>query len=203
MTDQVAELEASLLAQAETQAREMLAHAKQRGRHILAEGRGQLLEREAVERATAESAGERVFRQDVQAHALSLSRELQQLRWDLVQAVLQDAWARLDALASDDQAYLRLLRGLLAHAAALIDTGELVVEVNARDRERLEPLWEDFRRAVPGRPVSLGATPIEARGGLMVHDSDNRVRVDERFEARVDRLRDRLHQTILERLLPA
>ena len=202
MIDHVAKLEAALLEQAETQAREMRHQADQRRKHILAEGRAQLVEREAAEKSAAEAGADTVYRQAIQAHALRLNLELQQLRWNLVQELVDDLWSQLEALTADDDTYLPLLRRFLGHAAALIDGDQLVVEVNERDRVRLAAVWDDFSQPAAGKQATLSPNPVDARGGLIVRDPGNRVRVDERFEARVERLQGRLHQTLLAELLP-
>jgi V/A-type H+-transporting ATPase subunit E len=79
-----------------------------------------------------------------------------------------------------------------------------VAEVNAQDHQRLAPKWEEFARAaVPDKTITLAPEPIDTVGGIMVRSVDNRIRLDNTFEGRRERLRPRLHQVIVERLLPA
>jgi V/A-type H+-transporting ATPase subunit E len=49
----------------------------------------------------------------------------------------------------------------------------------------------------------LSESPIETLGGVVVASADGRIRVDNTFEGRLDRLRARVQQVILERLLPS
>ena len=57
--------------------------------------------------------------------------------------------------------------------------------------------------AAAGKQIRLAADPIETLGGLLVRSEDNRIRIDNTFEGRRERLRLRIQQEILERLLPS
>ena len=56
--------------------------------------------------------------------------------------------------------------------------------------------------AIPDKQIGLAGEPIETQGGVLVISADRRIRVDNTFEGRLSRLRLRLQQVILERLLP-
>ena len=56
--------------------------------------------------------------------------------------------------------------------------------------------------AAPGRTVTLAEEPVVTLAGILVTNADNTVRVDNTFEGRLQRLRSRVQQVILERLLP-
>ncbi|MEJ2167608.1 MAG: V-type ATP synthase subunit E family protein, partial [Desulfobacterales bacterium] len=75
--------------------------------------------------------------------------------------------------------------------------------VNRQDLSRLRHGWEEIAaRAAPGKSLQLSAEPIETVGGVLVRSADNRIRVDNTFEGRLERLSQRVRQVILERLLP-
>jgi V/A-type H+-transporting ATPase subunit E len=126
------------------------------------------------------------------------------MRWNLVRDVERHLKARMQDLMADESAYLGLLQGLLSAAARQIEGPELVVEANAADHKRLSAAWAALSEtAAPGRRLTLTDDPINTLGGVLVRDTDNRVRVDNTFEGRLDRLRPRVQQVILERLLPS
>ncbi len=201
--NQVQELERAILARAERLAAEYRDRAQRSRDSILREAAERLRLREQREDAIAKGLGERSFRQQVQASELKMQSQVDRIRWNLVKDVERRLKERIEALQQDEAAYLALLQDLLAAAAAQID-GDLVVSANTLDRKRLADAWEQICAAVaPGRTMTLAEDPIPALGGILVNDTDNRVRVDNTFEGRLERLRPRVQQVILERLLPS
>jgi len=107
-------------------------------------------------------------------------------------------------LMADETTYLSLLQDLLTAAARQIEGPELVVEANSADHRRLSATWPSLSEAAaPGRRLTLAEDPINTLGGVLVRNTDNTMRVDNTFEGRLDRLRPRVQQVILERLLPS
>jgi V/A-type H+-transporting ATPase subunit E len=139
----------------------------------------------------------------VQANELRLDAQMDRLRWELVQCVRDRMADRFRELMADRERYLELLRQFLAQGAAAIPESPLVVELNRHDHEALEETWAEFaRQAVADREVELGPECPECIGGLLVRTPDNRRRVDNTFDGRMQRLENRILQTIVERLLP-
>lgn len=200
--NQVQELERAILARAERLAAEYRDRAQRSRDSILREAAERLRLREQREEAIAKALGERTFRQQVQASELKMQSQVDRVRWNLVKDVERRLTERIEALQEDEAAYLALLQDLLAAAAGQID-GDLVVSANAQDRKRLAGAWDQIcAAAAPGRTVTLAETPIGALAGILVNNADNTVRVDNTFEGRLERLRPRVQQVILERLLP-
>ena len=52
------------------------------------------------------------------------------------------------------------------------------------------------------KQIMLAEEPVECSGGVLIHSSGHRIRLDNTFEGRLRRLEPQLHQIILERLLP-
>jgi V/A-type H+-transporting ATPase subunit E len=103
--------------------------------------------------------------------------------------------------ATDKQHYLPVLQQLLGAAAAAIEQEDLMAELNQRDLKCLEKIWESFvAEAVPGKRVALSPKPLNCSGGVQVVSKDYRIRVDNTFEGRLDRLTEELYQIIIERL---
>lgn len=201
--NQVQELERAILARAERLAAEYADRGQRSRDSILREAAERLRLREQREEAIAKSLGERTFRQQVQASELKMQSQVDRVRWNLVEDVQRRLRDRFEALREDAPAYLALLQGLLASAARQIE-GDLVVSANAQDRKQLATLWEETcAAAAPGRTLTLAEEPIPTLGGILVGNLDNTERVDNTFEGRLERLRPRIQQVILERLLPA
>jgi V/A-type H+/Na+-transporting ATPase subunit E len=200
--NQVQELERAILDRAERLAAEYRDRAQRSRDSILREAAERLRLREQREEAIAKGLGERTFRQQVQASELKMQSQVDRVRWNLVKDVERRLTERIEALQEDEAAYLALLQDLLGAAAGQID-GDLVVTANAQDRKRLAGAWDQIcAAAAPGRAVTLAETPIGALAGILVNNPDNTVRVDNTFEGRLERLRPRVQQVILERLLP-
>jgi len=201
--NQVQELEQAILARAERLAAEYQDRAQRSRDNILRAASDRLRLREEREEAIAKALGERTFRQQVQANELKLQGHLDRVRWNLVTDVQRRLGERMEAFRRDDPGYLDLLSAYLAQAAREIESDDLVAEVNPQDLSRLQQRWEEIAaKAAPGKSVQLSPEPIESVGGVLVRSADNRIRVDNTFEGRLERLSQRVQQVILERLLP-
>jgi V/A-type H+-transporting ATPase subunit E len=202
--NQVQELEAAILARAERLATEYRERASRSRDRILKEAADQLHLREEREVLIAKSLAERSFRRKVQSSELKLHAHMDHLRWNLVRGVEQRLEERMRAFVQQEEAYFAVLQGYLAQGARLIERDELMAEVSAHDHQRLKDDWEPFARAaVPDKTITLAAKPLDTLGGVLIRSTDHRVRLDNTFEGRQERLRPRLHQIIVERLIPA
>ncbi|MCU0766749.1 MAG: V-type ATP synthase subunit E family protein [Gammaproteobacteria bacterium] len=172
--------------------------------NILREASDRLRLREEREVLLAKALAERAYRRQVQANELKLRAQMDQVRWNLAKEVQDRMLGRAREFTRDAERYLPLLGRLLASAAREFPEGlELVAELNAEDRARLSPRWVEFvQENVPGRTIALGAEPVPSSGGVVLRTPDNRIRVDNTFEGRMQRLDIRIYQTIVERLFP-
>lgn len=201
--NQIEALQTAILARAERLAAEFREQTQRSRDNILRESAERLRLREQREEVIGRALGERHYRQKVQANELKLQAQLDQMRWNLVQRVEERLEERFQSFAADDAKYLPFLSALLDRAARQIESAALVVEVNAHDLARLRPIWSEFsRQAAVDKELSLAAEPLQSLGGLVVRSPDNRIRIDQSFEGRRERLRHRLYQVILERLVP-
>lgn len=201
--DQIAGLEAALSQRAKKLADEYLASGGQIREQILADARQRLHLEEEREVLAAKAQAERTYQQQVQAAELQLRSELDRLRMELVDSVLELLPARLAELAADDQRYLPLLRAWLREGAQAIERDELVVQVNQRDWQRLYNYWEKYaKEAAPGKHMVLSDEHIDCIGGVIVSSSDSHIRLDNTFEGRRERLGEALQNAVAEQLLP-
>lgn len=194
-------LESSLLATAKSLAQEYLERGRQGRDHILEEANERLRLREEREVSLAKAASERFYRQRVQAAQIRLQRQLDQLRWGLVQEVLEGLTQRLAEVVEREDEYLGLLQQWLGQAAERIEAGELVAEFNGRDLARVERDWVRFvAGAGTGKSVLLAPEARACSGGVLVRSADNRIRVDATFEGRRERYEEALYEVVMERL---
>lgn len=201
--NQVEELEQAIIDRALALAEEAKARAVTGRSNILREAAERLAIREEKETQLAKSRAERAYRQRVQAEQLKINGKMDRLRWNLVESVLKKLRERLQQLTRDEARYHRLLAALLARGVELLAEDELIVQLNATDLSQLQADWPTFAaEAVPGKRIRLSDTPIDTLGGLRLHTPDNRIEVDQTFEGRMARLERKLHQRIVERLLP-
>jgi V/A-type H+-transporting ATPase subunit E len=201
--DQIKELETAILARANRLANEYLEHAKRSRDEILRNAGEKMHLREDREVLLAKARAERSYRRMVQANELKLHREMDHLRWNLVEGVSERLSEKMTAFMEDRLQYRNLLMTLVNQAAASIERNELIAEVNARDLDWLEPQWEELSQRIIGtKTVSLSTVPIDALGGIRIRSGDNRIRLDHTFEGRIQRLQSEIHQIIIERLLP-
>jgi len=201
--NQVEALEQAILDRAKEMANECKLRAKHGRANILREASERLQLREDKETLLAKTLAERAYRRKVQADELKLQSQIDQLRWDLMQGVVQRIPERIERLRQEEPLYLKLLGSLLAQGAAQIEQDELIAEVNAPDLHLLRPIWEAFSRDnAPDKQIQLASEPVKIEGGLRLHTPDNRIRLDQSLEGRQERLQRRLYQVIQENLLP-
>ncbi|MBK1723591.1 V-type ATP synthase subunit E [Thiocystis violacea] len=203
--NQVDELERAILARAEQLASEYHERANRTRDSILREAAERLRLREAREDSIAKSLGERTFRQRVQASELKMQTQLDRVRWNLVQGVERRLVERMRAFMADAQTYGTWLERLILGAAELIEADELRINANMQDQHELYTRWDLVIQEAPASKT-LRLAPkneaIETLGGVLITSADTRIRVDHTFEGRLERLRPRIQQIILERLLP-
>lgn len=201
---QADELEKAILARAERLATEYRERAQRSRDTILRDAAEKLRLREQREEAIAKTLGDRAYRQRVQAEELKLQSHLDLVRWNLVREVEARLAEQMHIHTQDSAHYLKTLTSFIAVAVNEIERDEAQVRANSADLRLLQAHWTEVLEALPsGIEVSLGDEPIETLGGVMIETSDRRIRVDNTFEGRLARLRTRLQQVILERLVPS
>jgi V/A-type H+-transporting ATPase subunit E len=201
--NQVEALEKAILDHANEMARESEKSAEIGRRNILRESSELLHLREEKETLLAKSQAERAYLRKVQADELKLRSNLDHMRWNLVQMVMQRLAQRMSELRRDQAQYQDLLQALLRQAATQIDGPELMVSLNQEDRRLLQPRWDEFTAGLAAdKHILLAEQPIETLGGLLVTTPDQRLRVDQTYEGRLERLQERIRLVLVERLLP-
>jgi V/A-type H+-transporting ATPase subunit E len=202
--EQVSGLENALLERARNLADEYLASAKRDREHILNDCQARLQQREERERLTAQALSERLYQRRVQAAEMQLQSELDKLRWSLVQSVLNQLKKRFSDAVSAEKDSLKILDAFLREAAGQIESDTLVAQVNAKDYQRLQGNWETFVSSVSTeKRIELSKDTLPCTGGVLLRSEDNRIRIDNTFEGRLERLHDRVQREVIERLFAA
>lgn len=198
---QISQLEKALIEQAEGLARERLQNAEAARERIAREAAERLAQAEARERQAARAEADRLVRRRVQAAEGRLTAELDRLRWALTEAAMSSVRLALTELSQDPARYLAVLEGYLVVAARQLPHGDLVVEVNNADLNLLGPVWDAIsQRAAPGRHIELAGHGSDSLGGIRVRLTDNRARLDQTFEARMERQAEALAGAIMARM---
>jgi V/A-type H+/Na+-transporting ATPase subunit E len=197
------ELEQAILGRAQQLARQFAEQAQRTRDNILREAAERLRQREQREEAIARALGDRHYRQRVQAAELKLQSNLDRVRWNLVRGVEARLEERMRAFIEAEAGYLAYLRGLVREAAGQFESDSITLRANAADRARLAAHWAEVQAEFTGKTLTLAEEPLATLGGVLLLSADGRIRVDNTFEGRLARLRPRLQQVILERLLPA
>jgi V/A-type H+-transporting ATPase subunit E len=140
-------------------------------------------------------------RQLLQGAKLRMDADIDRMRWALAQDVLSQVRARMEQLVADPARYLKVLEAYLAEAAASLPAGDLVAELTPRDVEGVRAHWENLAaRAAPGRKVALSPLAGFASGGMLVRSGDGRLRVDNTFEGRLERMQEEVLDVIMDQL---
>ena len=201
--NQVEALEKAIIERAQMMADECANRAEAGRRNILREASERLRLKEEKETLLAKSQADRAYLRQVQADELKLHSKMDHMRWNLVQVVIDRLPERMRIMAEDESRYFEWLSQLMSQAAAQIDQPELEVSVNAEDLPRLKAKWglltDDL---VAGKHFKLLDHSIDTVGGCLITSPDKRVQIDHTFEGRLQRLERKIHQALVERLLP-
>jgi V/A-type H+-transporting ATPase subunit E len=201
--NQVEALEQAILERAQMMADECANRAEAGRRNILREASERLRLKEEKETLLAKSQADRAYLRRVQADELKLRSKMDHMRWNLVQVVIDRLSERMRTLTEDESRYFEWLTQLMSQAAFHIEQPELEISVNAEDLPRLKAKWALLTdNLVAGKRFILREQSIETVGGCLITTPDQRVQVDHTFEGRLSRLERKIHQALVERLLP-
>ena len=200
---QLEALEQPIMARAQHLAGEFQEKAARQRDHILRDVAERLHNAEEREVMVAKAEAERLFRRVTQASELKLQGRLDQLRWELVQAVQGRLGERLQRLRDNPDRYRDWLIQMTREAADLLPEGDLTAEINADDHAKLGAQWSQLAaEAAPGRNIHLAEKPTWGSGGIRLRTADNHAQVDNRFEGRLARLEAEVQRVILQQLFP-
>lgn len=204
-SQQISELEQAILKRAENMVAEQYAAARQNIERLKKSSQERLNLREQQELRHFKTEADYAYHRLVQAKELSLHAKLDELRWQLVQSVMEKLRERLKQLTVNETDYLPFFHRLLKQAVESIERDELTAEVNPRDYQHLQGRWQAIAQMVaPAKKIRLDGPETgvvaESMGGVRVCSQDQRICVDNTFEGLISRLETDLQRLILERL---
>lgn len=197
---QIEQLEQAILQRAQSLADTHLRNAQQQRDKIITNSQKRLQRREEQATETAKSLAEREYRRQVQSNEIQLQGDLDQLRWSLIQSVMNSLRERLAQLTEQKNSYLPILKQYFLHAVQAIEGEELEVLVNPRDHALLTENWAEFEQAASPKRCQLTTSKQNFLGGLMVRTQDQRIQVNNTFEGLIERLEMQLYQEITTHL---
>jgi len=187
--------------------------AEQKIQYILSEAREEAEKLKEEARKRAEAKAEWILRkaktqaeiekQRIIANAkLEVRKKKLAVQEELIRSVIESLKERLANLPEDE--YFPMLVELTAKAVEELGTDKVIVRSNERTLklivERLPEFREKLREAL-GKDVEVTVgEPIQTIGGILVESSDGTVRVDNTFEARIERFESDLRATIAKAL---
>lgn len=199
-TSQVAGLKQAIMQRANTLAEEHIKQGQATRNRIMDDMREKVQLMEQKELLAAKENAERQYHRRVQASEIKLQAEMDRNRWGLVQSVMDQVVLGVEELTVNDEEYDPIFRRLLRQAAQMIDSDQLVAQVNERDRNRYQSSWKELVREEAGVEIELSAEHCTCSGGVRLFNADRSVRVDNTFEGLIERRNDALMQVIFERL---
>jgi len=201
--NQLQALEDAIMERARELAEEFQGKASRQCDTILRSSAEKLHMAEEREILTARTEAERHFHRVTQASELKMQSRLDQLRWELVQAIQSRLTESMQALCADHTAYRAWLVEMVRDAASVLPEGDLTAEVNADDLSWLSAEWPKLvTEAAPKRNITLSHKATWGSGGIKLRTTDNRAQVDNRFEGRISRYESKVQRVILRTLFP-
>lgn len=197
----VEDLEKALLDRAEALSQEYSERAKRSYNHYIEDENERLRLREEREVLAAKMQAEQVYRRMVQTEELQSIKRVDQLRWQLMNKVIDDVREQLITMTSNKKDYLKLLKHLLQQAFRDISAASVVVEVNARDHQWLNKQWQPFVASLDSdKSIILADEHCAGIGGFMIYDEAHKIRINNTFDGLIERLAEDINQIIAENL---
>jgi len=195
----IEDLEHSLMQRADDLADEYLQRAKRSHDHFIEDENERLQLREEREIMAAKMAADRIYRSRVQSSELLAQKKLDQLRWQLIKNVIQEVKNELFDIVKHQKKYIQLLTGFVKQSAILIESQELVVELNQSDAKNIRIDWQKIMDQYSlNKSINLSKQYHQLSGGVIVYDKNRSIRVDNTFEGRMERLSESIHQRVAE-----
>ncbi|WP_099209542.1 V-type ATP synthase subunit E [Thermococcus henrietii] len=187
--------------------------AEQKIQYILSEAREEAEKLKEEARKRAEAKAEWILRkaktqaeiekQRIIANAkLEVRKKKLAVQEELIRQVIESLKERLANLPEDE--YFPMLVELTVKAVEELGTDKVVVRSNERTLKLIVEKLAEFREKLKealGKDVEVTVgEPIQTIGGILVESSDGSVRVDNTFEARIERFESDLRATIAKAL---
>ncbi|BAD85788.1 archaeal/vacuolar-type H+-ATPase, subunit E [Thermococcus kodakarensis KOD1] len=180
-----------ILSEAQKEAEKIKEEARKR-----AEDRAQWILRKAKTQAEMEK------QRAIASARLEVRKKRLEVQEEMIRAVLSALRERLASLPADE--YFQTLVTLTTEALEELNIDSAVVRSNEETLKLIVEKLPEFKKSVSeklGKEVEITVgEPISTIGGVLVESSDGSVRVDNTFEARIERLEADLRARIAKAL---
>jgi len=195
----VEDLEKSLLERANDLADEYIQRAKRSHDHFIEDENERLQLHEEREIMAAKMLAERTFRSRVQSSELQAKKRLDQLRWQLIKNVIAGVKQEIAEIIKNQEQYQQLLLEFIRFSIGLIDSQDVIVELNQEDYQNLAAEWPKILAKINSdKKIHLSKQVHNMSGGIIVYDQNRSIRIDNTFEGRIERLSEAIHQLVAE-----
>ena len=197
----VDDLEQALLDRANALSKEYSERARRSHDHYIEDENERLRLREEREEMAAKMQAEQVYRRLVQTQELQSIKRLDQLRWQLMNQVIDDVRKELLTLTCQSERYLDVIIKMLREAIVLTPDINLSCEFNSQDYSWLKPQWQAILpRLDTDKVLTLSERDRPCIGGFVLYDSTRKIRVDNTFEGLLEKNSEEINQIVAENL---
>ena len=193
----------ALLSRARQLADEELKLAEHERERLLTRARQRTDQQRQFIEAQARQEAERAYRQQVQRSELNIRARIAQLRWTLINEVINELTGELEKLHADPSRYHELLLQLLHEACQAMPDKKLIAQLNNHDYTAYQQEWGQMLETSACRQaIELSEQRCECSGGVLIRNQADDIRFDNTFEARLERLRLEIQRRISKILFP-
>jgi len=183
--------------EAERQIEGILAEAKKEAESLMAEARERAELRASWILRKARTQAEIERQRIVAAAKLEVRKRKLEVQERLIRETIEGLRERLRSMPDDE--YFGVLVDLLREAIAELGGREFRVSGNERTLRLIEEKKEELKGELGDVELHLGE-PIDSMGGVVVMKPDGSVRVDNTFEARMERFGEELRTAVARAL---
>ncbi len=184
-----------ILGDAEKEAQELTAQAKEKATEILNTAHGRAKDIRDAELDRRRIHIEETNRQRIAETKVEHHRRLQTVKSGLIDETFNEALERLKKYV-EKPVYLETLNGLIIEGAAALGGGTLLIKLNKADKKRmttemLKRLAQEIsKRTHIETTLALDEDVLKKIGGAIISTADKKATVDNALEARLERIRE-------------
>lgn len=186
-----------ILGEARREADRILKSAESERKTILESAKISSREHELRMRRSTETRGEKLREQILAEGRMRAKRERLQRREDLIAQVFQEIRRAVKKYVATKRYEMDLVR-LVQKACTGLDSPEIQIRARKRDLEVLEDKLEKISEKIE-KKIVLGK-PITVLGGVVIGTPDGKVVIDETFDSRLERNKEKLRVEIAKAL---
>lgn len=151
----------------------------------------------------AKSEANQIKVREVSRKKLSAKMDYLEVRDRVFEELIVEAKSKLQAYTKSGE-YSAFLKGILKESAVSMNGGELIIQLRSEDKSLLsQDILDSVAKEVKGSTgvdtiISISKDDLKALGGMKLIRSDNRLFVDNTFEARLARKEEDIRISLVE-----